>query len=263
MNWVEIAGISLRYDLSGAGENTLVLVHEMGGSLETWDDVIEPLAKRWRVLRYDTREAGFSEKTGRIPDIAAMSGELASLLDALGIRSPIAIVGCAIGAAIAIHFATNYPQRTAAMMALSPATGIAASGRAAAFARAEKAEREGMRSITDALFDMAYPPALRKDVERYRAARARLLGADPASFALIYRMLADLDLTLDFAKVRCPTLVVAGAHDQLRPPDHVRAIAAQIPCAQFEVIEAGHYIPVQAPDQTVALLSGLLDRVGF
>lgn len=263
MDWIEVNGVSLRYDLTGTGEKTIVLVHEMGGSLETWDYMLPALIKRWRVLRYDTREAGFSEKTGHVPGIVTMTEEIAGLLDALDITTPVAIAGCALGGAIAMHFSANHPQRTAALMAMSPATIVASDLRAATLARAEKAEREGMRSITDGIFDLAYPPVLRGNADRYRVARARLLGVDPTSFAVIYRMLAGTDLTADLAKIRCPTLVVAGAYDQLRTPAHVRTIASQIPGAQFEIIESGHYIPVQTPEIAVEMLLELLGRAGF
>src|SRR5271169_5462349 len=143
MDWIEVNGVSLRYDVAGTGENTIVLVHEMGGSLETWDYMVPALAKRWRVLRYDTREAGFSEKTGHVPGIATMSDEIAGLLDALRITTPVAVAGCALGGAIAMHFAANYSQRTAALVAMSPATIVASDLRAVTLARAAKTEREG------------------------------------------------------------------------------------------------------------------------
>src|SRR5450759_2647166 len=113
MDWIEVNGVSLRYDLTGTGEKTIVLVHEMGGSLETWDYMLPALIKRWRVLRYDTREAGFSEKTGHVPGIATMTNEIAGLLDALNIIAPVAIAGCALGGAIAMHFAASHPHRGA------------------------------------------------------------------------------------------------------------------------------------------------------
>jgi 3-oxoadipate enol-lactonase len=263
MDWIEVNGVSLRYELAGSGANTIVLVHEMGGSLETWDDMLPALTRRWRVLRYDTREAGFSEKTGHVPGIAAMTDEVAGLLDALGITAPVAIAGCAVGGAIAMQFAASHPRRTAALMAMSPATIVASDLRAATLARADKAEREGMRSVADNILDLGYPPALRGDTDRYRIARARLLGVHPASFAVIYRMLAGTDLTADLARINCPTMVVAGAYDQLRTPAHLREIASQIPGARFEVIDSGHYIPVQTPAIAVKMLSELLERAGF
>ena len=46
MNWIEVNGTSLRYELSGSGKATLVLMHEMGGTLDSWDQVLPALNKR-------------------------------------------------------------------------------------------------------------------------------------------------------------------------------------------------------------------------
>ena len=50
--------------VSGSGKTTLVLVHEMGGTLDSWDQVMPALTNSRRVLRYDTRGAGLSAKLG-------------------------------------------------------------------------------------------------------------------------------------------------------------------------------------------------------
>jgi len=62
IEFAEINGAGLRYALSGKSERTLVLVHEMGGSLESWDEVARRFAESRRVLRYDCRGAGLSQK---------------------------------------------------------------------------------------------------------------------------------------------------------------------------------------------------------
>ena len=46
---------SLRYELSGSGKETLVLMHEAGGCLESYEDTLPALEKEFRVLRYDQR----------------------------------------------------------------------------------------------------------------------------------------------------------------------------------------------------------------
>jgi 3-oxoadipate enol-lactonase len=61
MKFAEINGAGLRYALEGKGERTLVLVHEMGGSLESWEDAARRFAESRRVLRYDCRGAGLSQ----------------------------------------------------------------------------------------------------------------------------------------------------------------------------------------------------------
>ena len=71
MDFIEINGVALRCELSGRGDHTLVLVHEMGGALESWDDVAPRFAETRRVLRYDTRGAGLSQKVrGRDGSVA-------------------------------------------------------------------------------------------------------------------------------------------------------------------------------------------------
>ncbi len=61
MHFVEVNGTALRYDVCGGG-STLVLIHEMGGTLESWDLVVPLLSSKRCVLRYDTRGAGLSQK---------------------------------------------------------------------------------------------------------------------------------------------------------------------------------------------------------
>ena len=80
MDFIETNGVGLRYELSGTGERTLVLVHEMGGSLESWDDVVPRFAGSRRVLRYDTRGAGLSQKIRGDLHIDTMADDIAALL---------------------------------------------------------------------------------------------------------------------------------------------------------------------------------------
>ena len=62
MPWTTANGISINYQLAGERGPTVVLMHEMGGTLDSWDAVAPGLAESHRVLRYDQRGAGLSEK---------------------------------------------------------------------------------------------------------------------------------------------------------------------------------------------------------
>ena len=62
MPFIDANGVSLHYDLAGARGPSVVLMHELGGTLHSWDAVAPRLAGRHRVLRYDQRGAGLSEK---------------------------------------------------------------------------------------------------------------------------------------------------------------------------------------------------------
>src|SRR5712691_7708767 len=98
MNFIEVNGTALRYELAGSGDRTIVLIHEMGGTLESWDGAAALLARHRRVLRYDTRGAGLSQKVRGALSIDTMTDDLMALLDAVGIAK-VALAGVAVGGA--------------------------------------------------------------------------------------------------------------------------------------------------------------------
>jgi len=261
MNFIEANGVSLRYDVQGAGK-PLVLIHEMGGTLESWDLVVPALAARRRVIRYDTRGAGFSEKIRGTLTIDTMTGDLIALLDALGIEDKAALAGTAVGGAIALHAAVRFANRVSAVIATSPAVSIPEASRAAVLDRVARFERDGLRFAIDATADNGYPAELRTDAARYQGFRARWLANDPVSFAAIYRMLAAMDLAGEFAAIKCPVLVIGGEYDRGRPPAVVEPIARAIPGARFKVLATGHYAGLQTPELMVSEIEGFLEEVG-
>ena len=109
------------------------------------------------------------------------------------------------------------------------------------------AAAEGMRSIADASLSRSYSAEAGPDEATRAAYRARFLANDPVCYALANRALADAAMDDLIAGLRCRCLVLAGSHDRLRPAETVRVLAGKIAGAQFETIESGHLMPVQAP----------------
>jgi 3-oxoadipate enol-lactonase len=261
MPFIETNGVGLRYELTGKGQHTLVLIHEMGGSLESWDEVAPVLATHRRVLRYDTRGAGLSEKVRGVLSIDTMVDDLAALLDALGITGKVALAGIAVGGAVALHAAVRLSPRISAVVAGSPATGIAPDRRAAVLARVDRIEREGMRIAVEDAMANGYAPGLRENAARFAAFRARWLGNDPASYAAIYRMLAGMDLQPELSRIACPTLILGGSLDRVRPPALAEPVARAIPGASYRVLATGHYMAVATPELITAAIGEFLAEV--
>ena len=262
MEFVELDGVGLRYEFSGKGDHTLVLVHEMGGSLESWDDVVPRFAGSRRVLRHDFRGSGLSQKVRGELHLDTMADDIAALLDHVGIAGKVALAGVAVGGAIALHFAARYPERTSAVAVGSPATGIAPDRRVAALERLLKIEAAGMAFAVDDSMQNGYAPELRGDIKRFERFRARWLGNDPASYATIWRMLAGADMQSELAGLRCPVLVIGGSLDRVRPPKLAEAVAGTIPGARYVEIRTGHYMAVQTPDLISDCVDEFLKSVG-
>jgi 3-oxoadipate enol-lactonase len=261
MNFIEANGVSLRYDVRGSG-STVVLIHEMGGTMESWDLLAPLLASKRRVVRYDTRGAGFSEKVRGPLKIDTMTDDLIALLDRLGITEKVALAGTAVGGAIALHTAFRFPQRVSAAIVSSPATFIPAANREAALARVAKFETEGLRGAVDATAANGYPEELRNDTARFEGFKARWLANDPSSFAAIYRMLAGMDLTPELSAIKCPVLVIGGEFDRGRPPAVIEPVAKAIPGAVFKVLPVGHYAGLQAPELMAREIDAFLSPHG-
>ncbi|CAH0211466.1 Pimeloyl-[acyl-carrier protein] methyl ester esterase [Massilia sp. Bi118] len=88
-------------------------------------------------------------------------------------------------------------------------------------------------------------------IERVRAMGMRLGGEVFRRQSLLERP-GDLDR---LQAIRCPTLVVAAAQDQLRSLEEARELQAGIPGATLEIVEdTGHMIPIEAPQRLAALI---------
>lgn len=239
--WIDVNGARLFCDHRRGGARTVVLLHEMGGSLESYDAVVAGLGARWSVLRYDQRGAGRSQAPSGPLSIDMATADLDGLLDALSVGRPVALVGTAVGAGVAIGFAARHPEKVAALVLLAPATGLIAKHRAATIEKIE---------------------ALEADL-RQAGRGAGVVGDGAIGRLATWRMLADMDLDADIAALDCPVLVAAGAQDAFRPPDHVAGVAGRIAGARYTLLNTGHVMAIDTPDLVVATVTGFLDEVGF
>jgi 3-oxoadipate enol-lactonase len=247
MPWIEANGASLRYELSGSGKETLVLMHEAGGCLESYEDALPGLQKEFRVLRYDQRGFGFSEKARELT-FDMVTNDLAGLLDALRITAPVHLAGCAMGADFGVGFAARYPDRVAKLALASPNIGDNAGRSGPILERAALAEREGVRATMQASHDRSYPENLRAlDRERFKRYQLRWACNTPASFKASAHMMANVDLTPEYAKIKAPALVIGAIHDGLRPPEKAKRVAEALRGAKYVECDTGHFMNLQTP----------------
>ena len=261
--WVDVNGAALRYRLDGEEGPRLVLVHEMGGTIETWVRVVGLLRYVLRILRFDTRGAGLSEKIAGKIRTDDLADDLAALLDALGIDEPVAVAGCAVGAAVALDFAARHPARAASVIAMNPAIGVTAENRVGLLDRADRLGRLGTRAIVEESLALGYPQSFRDaDPEHFALFKARWLANDPESLKALFLMLSETDLTPILPEIGCPVLGISGRHDPLRPTSYVRAVLAHIRDTSLVVIEAGHHMADQAPAEVAAAIREFLFSQG-
>jgi len=99
--------INLYYEEHGAGE-PLVFIHGLGSSTRDWEFQISKFSRSYRVITFDLRGHGQSDKPSGPYTIPLLAADLASLFQALHVTSA-HLVGISLGGAIAFQFALDYP----------------------------------------------------------------------------------------------------------------------------------------------------------
>jgi len=231
----------------------LVLLHEMGGQIESWNDMAAILDSQFRMLAYDQRSVGMDDH----------ADDLVHLVDSVAFPRPYWLLAAAAGAGIALVHATRHPHRVAGLVLCAPAIEVDEKRRAYLETRAETALLDGMAAVVDNSLSRSYPPVVQRDPAAFAEYRARMLASSPNAYAAANRLLANMALSDDIAKVQCPCLVLAGTHDVMRPPADVRKFADALVNAErveFAELDSGHLMAVQTPSDVAQLASQFIAR---
>ena len=256
MPFMTANGISIHYELAGSGP-VVVLMHEMGGTLDSWDGIAPHLSTKFRTLRYDQRGAGLSEKVRQPFSNETLVDDLAALIDGLQLKTPFHFVTVAAATAQALLYMQRRPRAIASFVFCNPLAGVDASRAGALDDRAALIEREGMRVALAVTLDKSWPAEMGERAS-YQAYRGRYLANDPVCFAHVNRAVARTDVRGLVGTIDCPTMIVAGRFDQVRPAAGSEEMARNVRQARFELIDAVHMMPAQAPETLLPLLEDFL-----
>ena len=98
-------------ELNPEGQETIVMVHGMFSNLAVYYFTIAPmLAKHFRVVLFDMKGHGMSEKVQTGYDLTSMTGDLLNLMHVLGIEKA-HLAGYSYGGLVAMKMATRFPER--------------------------------------------------------------------------------------------------------------------------------------------------------
>lgn len=272
-------GIDLHYESFGRDDGeALLLISGLGAQMIRWPvSFCEDLAARgYRVIRFDNRDAGLSTdfsavlapdpitvsaavKAGLQPEVPYtlldMAADVVGLLDALSIQRA-HVVGRSMGGMIAQLVGSEYPERVLSLTSIMSSTGNPALPAAAPdvmmmlMRRApnpledEAGYLAGGAAFSRRISSPGYPfdEAGRRTLLLAELRRAYHTGGFGRQLAAI---VATGDNRARLAKITAPTLVLHGADDPLIPVACGQDTAANIPGAQFMVIEGmGHDFPM-------------------
>jgi pimeloyl-ACP methyl ester carboxylesterase len=124
-SFVQLAEGRTHYDLSGPPDGPRVLlVHGFSVPAYIWDSTVVALtAAGYRVARYDTWGRGYSDRPDVAYDLDLFARQLEGVLDSLGWREPVDLVGLSFGGPITATFTRRHPDRVRTLTLVDPAAG--------------------------------------------------------------------------------------------------------------------------------------------
>jgi pimeloyl-ACP methyl ester carboxylesterase len=239
-------GVELHVQTLGAGPCVAMVHGLMLGSMATWYfSAAAALRDRCRVVLYDLRGHGKSERATSGYDLGTQLGDLHAVLDHAG-AAETALVGHSYGGLIALHYALAHPERVRQLVLVDVPLPAA---RMAGF-------HDDAAPDPDALLAML-PAPLRAAVLGGRRQAVKLVS----NLAFLYAqttLIADVRAAGDvaddaLATLSCPTLCIVGRDSDCLPAGE--RIARLAPDARLALVPGGHQVPLEAADAMTRLIS--------
>jgi 3-oxoadipate enol-lactonase len=192
MPYVKVNDISIYYEMHDEGDGgtegePMVLIMGLGTDISEWDGIIRWLAKKYRVLAFDNRGAGRSDKPDIPYSIEMMADDTKGLMQVLGIEQA-NILGVSMGGRIALALALRYPTSVKKLVLVSTS------------ARIIKSWRRNFYSLLSGV------PIFRSKYPQPRYAFTRQLEAS-----------STFDYTGKLHELDVPTLILHGKKDRSAP----------------------------------------------
>ncbi|HUF53014.1 MAG TPA: alpha/beta fold hydrolase [Dehalococcoidia bacterium] len=244
MSIARVNGIDLYYEVHGTGE-PVVLIMGLGTNATAWGAQIPALSREYKLIAFDNRGSGRSEKPANGYTVPQMADDTLSLMDQLGVGEA-HVFGMSMGGMIAQEVYHRRPERVRTLILAGTLAGGPMATLPSAGTFLEFAPRGG-RTLADTLesgLRMFYSD------EFIAANRGRLvqraisqMGMFPPGHALQgqFRAVRGYNAFSKLRKITAPTLVFGATGDRIVPFPNQETLAERIPNARFVPFEgAGH-----------------------
>ena len=248
---LSLPGFTMAYDDRGRGL-PLLFIHGYPLNRTLWEPQIDDLSYTTRVLTVDLRGHGESDPMPGPYPMDLLADDCISLLDALGITTPIVICGLSMGGYVTFAFYRRYAARVAGLILTATRAGADSSeSKANRDKSAVLAQEKGADVIAEAMLPRLLSPktlTARPDlVDRVRKIM-RGISVDGIVGDLT-GMRDRMDSTPLLTQINIPTLIIYGADDQIIPLSEVEFMHQAIINSELKIIpDAGHLPNLEQPE---------------
>ena len=269
MTKAQIGDIEMYYEVHGptrlpAGEAApLLLIMGLGANATSWEMQIPEFSREYRVIAFDNRGSGRTDKPHSPYTMPQMAGDTIGLMDHLGIGSA-HVFGMSMGGMIAQELALSYPHRVRTLVL----GGTMAGGQNAVVASlplirqwVSTATLPLAQAVENGLRFLYSEEFIARNKERLVKRALKLAHLQPPPHALQRQVMAVVQFNTyeRLADIKTPTLIISGSEDKIVPRENSRILAEGIPDAELvELDGAGHgFLAEKAAAANEAVLSFL------
>jgi pimeloyl-ACP methyl ester carboxylesterase len=246
-----------------ATKPTVVFIHGVLNDHSVWILQSRWFANHgWNVLAVDL--PGHCRSAGKPPATVEEAAQfIVALLDAAGVQKA-ALVGHSFGSLIALETAARAPERVSHLALVGTAYPMAVSP--ALLDSSLNAPMKAIDMVNSFSHSMLAPPpsSLGPGTWLYGGSRA-LMRRVLASNREVNVFHVGFNACNDYANgeaaiaaVQSPVLFVLGASDQMTPPKAARSLSSKAPASKTVVVQAGHQLMTEAPDDVLFALRDFL-----
>jgi pimeloyl-ACP methyl ester carboxylesterase len=266
MTRLSINGAELFVSDSGGTGEPILFIHGLMLASESWRAQVAAFAPTHRVVTFDLRGQGRSEKTKEGLDLDSLAEDAAALIETLDLKR-VHVVAFSMGTFIAMRLAARRQDLVRSLTLIGPsADGEERSNLPRYKALIWLVRLFGTAPVTGPLMKILFgdtflaEPSARSEREHWRGV-VRSLPRDldrAAAASAGRRPIQDL-----LPAIRVPALIVSGVEDRPISPEKARRVHAGIAGSRFvPVFATGHAVMIERPAEFNALLAGFLEEVG-
>jgi 3-oxoadipate enol-lactonase len=259
MPMIDADGCLLNVSVEGRdGGPTLMLSNSLGSTMQMWEPQMRALTQVFRVIRYDRRGHG---KSGVPPGPYSMERfgrDALAILDDLNIEKT-HWCGLSMGGMVGQWLAASAPERFGKIILANTACYYADPTNW--YNRIKAVKEGGIKAVADTVIATWLSAEFREREPQITANLKAMLVASPvAGYIACCEVLSTLDQRALLAKIKSPTLVIAGRHDMSTPVAAGEYIRSQIPGASLTILDAAHISNVEQPHAFTDAVVGFLTQ---
>lgn len=253
MPFVVANGTKLHYQTMGSGRPILLIHGLVTGSLASWFYTVAPrLSQKCRVLMYDLRGHGLSERTASGFDTATLMDDLDALIQETGYQ-PEVMIGHSFGALLALKYALRKPKSLQQLGLIELPLPPSRAGDIESFMNSTPAAQ--LDAVPEMLKAQFKNGQHRRRMRRFLAQMNYLR----AGSTLIADLKNEPDLAdQELSSLTISTLAIFGSRSMCLPT--LTRLTSQIPTLDSTILQGGHYLHLDAPsalgDRLEAFLHG-------